>query len=118
MAAKSQPQKVVVDDQTYLWSMAHEHKHGHSHVCHEVFTAFLNGKNQAPLRVYFTEEEGARLAAGGLVLGKAKTTIALQDASAVRAIIEAGRIAGWQPESARQPFAIASGVALLEDVLP
>jgi len=68
--------------------------------------------------VYFTEEEGAQLAGSGLVLGKSKTTIGLQDTSAVRAIIEAGRIAGWQPENARQPFAVASGVALLEDVLP
>lgn len=98
--------------------MAHEHKHGHSHSCHEVFTAFLNGKSHSPLRVYFTEEEGALLAGEGLVIGKAKTTIGLHNVSGVRAIIEAGRIAGWQPESARQPFAVASGVALLEDVLP
>jgi hypothetical protein len=75
----------------YLWSV--EHAHDAAGACSEVFTAYLEGKKAAPVRVRFASR-------GGWHAGYPA---------------ERARSAGWSPETAREPCLLDGLETVLED---
>ncbi|MBK8169993.1 MAG: hypothetical protein IPK60_06580 [Sandaracinaceae bacterium] len=118
MSSNNSIRKLVIGDSVYLWGVAHQHNHGHHHEqgCREIFTAYLEGQKAAPLRIWFSEEDATRMAAGVVADGAAGPLTNLNEPKTARRLIDAARVAGWTPESARTPFVVEDGLALLRDV--
>lgn len=116
-AGKNTLRKLVLGEAIYLWGVSHQHNHGsHEHGCRELFTAYREGQKAAPLRIFFSEEDAARLAAGVVSSGAGNGVTNLNEPGTARALIEAAVVAGWAPLEARTPFVVEDGLALLRDV--
>lgn len=122
MAARASLRRLVVDGVVYRWKVEHAH-----HVlppspalagrCCEVFTAYVDGRRAAPLRVRFCDGAGqqAGYPSAGVVWTSAPPHLEanLNLPSIARRLIALARAAGWSPEQDRGGLEIADGFALL-----
>lgn len=120
--------KIVVDGQSYLWKVEHDHKvlpaepsqgQGASG-CREVFTAFLAGHRTSPLRIRFPDGPGqsSGYPAAGVVWtsGPAGLTANLNTPGIAAALIRLARGRGWNPEQSKAPLIVDDGFFLLKEL--
>lgn len=120
--------KIVVDGETYLWKVQHEHKvlppvpprPPGAGGCREVFTAFLADHRTSPLRIRFPDGPGqsSGYPAAGVVWtsGPAGITANLNTPRIAAELIRLARGRGWNPVQSSSPLIVDDGFFLLCDL--
>jgi hypothetical protein len=104
--------KISVAGGQYLYRV--QHRHGAN--CVETFTAYLEGKKRAPLRILFVADStrNAGYPETGVVWMHAAPADDrnLNTPSVAAELIRLGHAAGWSPESQPRSFVIEDGFTL------
>ena len=129
MSVKQKPlRKIVVDGQSYLWKIEHDHhavktasSQGQEVVgCREVFSAFLAGHRTSPLRIRFPDGPGqsAGYPAAGVVWtsGPAGLSANLNTPRLAACLIRLALAHGWKPEQSKVPLIVEDGFFFLKEL--
>jgi hypothetical protein len=118
--------RLALGAQTYRWKVEHKHHvlapptvgDGRQGRCREVFSALMDGQKASPLRVWFSDGEGAHAGypeAG--VVWTEKHRANLNEPGVARRLIELGLELGWCATDRGKPFVIEDGFAYLEELI-